>query len=117
MSRPTLKRPVGDVLTTISALRRLCLGLPHAPTPAEMRQLERFERLRQAEASPGDEDIGALRAGLRHCWRSRDVGTLQQMTARLPSALLERDRWLQSFAVAARSVVATQEGSKGTARG
>jgi len=111
MSPPRLRRSVGDALRTIASLRTFCLGLPHAPTPAEMRELDRFERLRRAEASPGEEDIGALRTGLRQCWRSRDTQTLRQMAARIPPELLERDRWLQSFVVAAR------EQSKSTARG
>ena len=111
MSRPTPKRSVEDTLTTISALRRFCLALPHAPTPEEVQQLERFERLRRGAAPLRDEDIEALRTGLRHCWRSHETGTLLEMAARIPPDFPERDRWLQSFVVAAR------EQSKSTARG
>ena len=112
MSRPTLKRPVGDVLTAISALRRLCLALPHAPTPDERRRLERFERLRGGAAPLRDEDIEALRTGLRHCWLSGNAGTILEMAPRIPSELLERDRWLQSFMVAAQALAAAPERSK-----
>ena len=111
MSRSAPKRSVEDTLTTISALRRLCLTLPHAATPEEVRRLERFERLRRSAVLLNEEDLEALRTGLRQCWRSRDTQTLRQMAARIPAAFLDRDRWLQSFVVAAR------EQSKSTARG
>ena len=102
MSRSTPRRPVGDVLSAISALRRLCLSLPHASTSGEVQRLERFERLREGAVSLNEEDLEALRTGLRQCWRSRDTQTLRQMAARIPAAFLDRDRWLQSFVVAAR---------------
>ena len=111
MSQPGLKRSVGETLMTVSALRRLCLTLPHAATPEEVRRLERFERLRRSAVPLNEEDLEALRTGLRQCWRSRDTQTLRQMAARIPAAFLDRDRWLQSFVVAAR------EQSKSTARG
>lgn len=111
MSQPGLKRSVGETLMTVSALRRLCLTLPHAPTPREVRRLERFERLRRGAASLSGDDVETLRTGLRDCWRSQETGTLLEMAARIPPELLERDRWLQSFVVAAR------ERSKSTARG
>lgn len=111
MSQPGLKRSVGETLMTVSTLRRLCLTLPHAPTPREVRRLERFERLRRGAAHLTDEDIDALRSGLQDCWRRRDAETLREMAARIPPELLERDRWLQSFVVAAR------ERSKSTAGG
>jgi len=102
---------VGEVLRAISALRKFCLTLPHAATPEEVRRLDRFERLREGAVPLNEEDLEALRTGLRQCWRSRDTQTLRQMAARIPAAFLERDRWLQSFVVAAR------EQSKSTARG
>ncbi len=102
MSRSALKRSVEDTLPTISALRRPCLPLPHAATPEEVQRLERFERLRKGAVPLSDGDIEALRTGLRHCWRSRDIETLLDMAARIPGGLLDRDRWLQSFVVAAR---------------
>lgn len=111
MSQPGLKRSVGKTLMTVSALRRLCLTLPHAPTPREVRRLERFERLRKGGVPLGEGDIDALRTGLRDCWRRQDAGTLREMAPRISSELLERDRWLQSFVVAAR------ERSKSTAGG
>jgi hypothetical protein len=111
MSPSAPKRSVEDTLTTISALRRLCLTLPHAQTPEEVRRLDRFERLRRGRASLSDGDIDALRTGLRHCWRSQETGTLLEMAARIPPELLQRDRWLQSFVVAAR------ERSRSTPRG
>lgn len=93
----------------ISALRTLCLTLPHAPTPEEVRQLARFERLREACVPLGEEEIAALRAGLRHCWRSGNAGTLAEMVERIPRELLDRDRWLQSFSVAAQALSAATE--------
>ncbi|MBI3028484.1 MAG: hypothetical protein HYY64_03125 [Candidatus Rokubacteria bacterium] len=80
-------------------------------TPDERRRLERFEGLRRGAASLSGDDVDTLRTGLRHCWRSQETGTLLEMAARIPPELLERDRWLQSFVVAAR------ERSKSTARG
>ena len=97
-----MARPVGDVLKSVAALRKFCLTLPHAPTPYEVQQLQRFEGLRQGVAPLTDEDIDALRSGLRDCWCRRDAETLREMAARVPPELLERDRWLQSFVVAAR---------------
>ena len=117
MSRPTPKRPVGDVLSAISALRRLCLTLPHAATPEEVRRLERFERLRTGGAPLSDGDIDAVRTGLRHCWRSRDTETLLDMAARIPGGLLDRDRWLQTFVLAARALSAEGAGSASAPRG
>jgi len=116
MSRATLKRPVEDVLVTIAALRRLCLTLPHALTPDEARRLDRFERLRQGAAPPSEEDIEALRTGLRHCWRRGDAGTLREIAARIPSDLLDRDRWLQSFMVATHALAPAPERFEGTPR-
>ena len=58
MSRSAPKRSVEDTLTTISALRRLCLTLPHAATPEEVRRLERFERLRGGAVPLNEEEIG-----------------------------------------------------------
>ena len=117
MSRPAPKRSVEDTLTTISALRRLCLALPHAPTLEEVRRLERFQRLRRGAAPLSDDDIDALQTGLRRCWRSRDAGTLLDMAARIPAEFLDRDRWLQSFMVAAQALSAGQERSGSAARG
>ncbi len=116
MTRPTQKRSVEDTLTTISALRRLCLSLPHAPTPNERQQLERFESLRRG-AAPLRDDIEALRTGLRHCWRSGNAVTLLEMASRIPSELLERDRWLQSFVVAAQALSTSRAGSASPAHG
>ena len=116
MSRSAPKRSVEDTLTTISALRRLCLTLPHAATPEEVRRLERFERLRKSAATLSDGDIDALRIGLRHCWRSRDTETLLDMAARIPGWLLDRDRWLQSFVVAAHTLAPAPERIQGIPR-
>lgn len=109
MSRPTLTRSVTDTLTTISALRSFCLALPHAPTPLDGRQLERFQGLCQAAAPLSHGDIDALRTGLRHCWRNGEARTFRDVAARIPAELLGRDRWLQSFVVAARAFSAAWE--------
>ena len=103
MSEPTLRRPVGDVLRSISALRTFCLALPHAPTPVEIRQIERFERLRRGAASLTGQDIDALRSGLRDCWHRGVTTAFLEMAARIPADLVDRDRWLQSFVVAAQA--------------
>ena len=117
MSRPAPKRSAEETLTTISALRRLCLVLPHAPTPEAVRRLERFERLRRGGAPLSDDDIETLRTGFRHCWRRRDAGTLREMAARIPVELLARDRWLQSFVVATQALAAGRGGARALKQG
>ena len=112
MSRSAPRRSVEHTLTTISVLRKLCLALPHAPTPEEVRRLERFERLRRGAAPLSGDDVETLRTGLRHCWRSQEIGTLLEMAARIPSELLEWDRWLQSFVVATQALAAAPEQDK-----
>lgn len=116
MSQSTPTRSVGDVLRTIASLRKFCLALPHAPTPGEIRQLERFERLRLGGASLTDEDIHALRTGLRACWRRGDATTLLEMASRIPAELVERDRWLQSLVAAAEALAAAPGRSESASR-
>src|SRR2546428_1150181 len=58
--------PPPDIATTlrkVSALRSLCLRLPHVPTPAEKRLLERFEALTAAPTRATAADMEAIAVG------------------------------------------------------
>ncbi len=95
-------RDVAARLRRVAALRTLCLGLPHVPTPSELERLRRFEALVSAPATATEGDIDALAAGCRRWWREGRVDRLAALIDRLPGGLVERDRRLASFAVAAR---------------
>jgi len=99
---------VTRALRTASALRSLCLALPHLPTPAEARRLTRFERLTASPAAAGRDDTEALCAGWRRWWRDGRVEDLRAMASATPRAIVDRDRWLASYATAAR--IATDPG-------
>ncbi|MBI2015069.1 MAG: hypothetical protein HYS77_05975, partial [Candidatus Rokubacteria bacterium] len=60
---------VSTTLRKVSALRALCLRLPHLPTPGEQALLRRFEALVAAPETAIDADIEALAAGWRRWWR------------------------------------------------
>lgn len=99
-------------LQRVAALRALCLKLPHLPTPAEAKLLERFAGLVDDAAGASDEDIAALAAGWRDWWgrgRARDIVT---MAARLPAGIVDGDRRLASYLYAS-SAALTQRGDEG----
>ena len=97
-----MTRDVAATLRTVAALRTLCLRLPHVPTPAELAQLQRFEMLAAAPDSATADDIEPLLAGCRHWWREGRVDRLTELAERLPAPLVEADRRLASFLLAAR---------------
>lgn len=90
-------------LSTVAALRALCLLLPHIATPAEIERLKRFDALVEAPERASDEDVDAVAAGWTRWWREGRTHELSQMARRLDPALVDSDRRLASFAVACRS--------------
>ncbi len=85
----------------VSALRALCLRLPHVPTPAEIALLQRFSELVAAPESASTEDIEPLAAGWRRWWYQGETSRLRAMAARMPAALVDADRRLALYAYAA----------------
>jgi hypothetical protein len=79
-----MERDAAATLRTVSALRALCLRLPHLPTPAEAERLRRFEWLvqRPEAITPGDAD--ALAAGWRRWWRDGRWREIAGMAASVP---------------------------------
>lgn len=94
-------RDPAERLRSVSALRALCLALPHVPTPAESRRLERFRALAAAPESATLDDRDAIADGWRDWWRAGRVDALLAMAARVPASLVEGDRRLAAYAVAA----------------
>ncbi len=85
----------------VSALRALCLRLPHVPTPAELSRLQRFGELVVAPESASTDDIEPLAAGWRRCWYQGETSRLRAMAAQVPASLIENDRRLALYACAA----------------
>ena len=95
---------VGAVLRAISSLRALCLSLPHLPTAAESDRMRRFATLRSTPELAGLEDTESVVTGWRQLWCDGRTDDLLAMARRLPPALVEGDRRLASYALAAREV-------------
>jgi uracil-DNA glycosylase len=91
-----------DVLREVSALRALCLRLPHLETPSERRRLARFERIvtRPAEATHADAE--AIAAGWARWWRRGDRARLLDMSRWIAPAIVDGHRTLATLSVAAR---------------
>jgi hypothetical protein len=89
-------------LDTVSALRALCLRLPHLPTPGEIERLRRFDALVEAPERATDRDVDSLAAGWSRWWREGRTRELSDMARRLDPALVGGDRRLASFAAACR---------------
>jgi len=85
----------------VSALRALCLRLPHVPTPAELARLQRFGELIVAPESTTFDDVEALVAGWRSWWYQGETERLRAMAARVPAVLIHGDRRLVLYACAA----------------
>src|SRR5438876_12223532 len=74
-----------DIATTlrkVSALRSLCLRLPHVPTPAEKRLLERFEALTAAPTRATAADMEAIAVGWSGWWGGGNTGEVLDMAPR-----------------------------------
>lgn len=84
----------------VSALRALCLRLPHLPTPAETERLRRCESLAASPESATTGDVEALAAGWRRWWRRGEAERLRAMAARVPVDLINSDRRLAQYACA-----------------
>jgi hypothetical protein len=87
-------------LAIVSALRMLCLRLPHVATPAEAERLERFRALVTAPARATEDDVEALATGWAAWWRDGRVSDLSEMARRIDATLIDADRRLASFAAA-----------------
>jgi hypothetical protein len=87
-------------LRTVSALRALCLRLPHIPTPTETARLKRFDALVETPERATERDVNALVAGWSRWWREGRTAEMSEMARRVDSALINSDRGLASLAVA-----------------
>ena len=87
-------------LATVSALRTLCLRLPHVATPRELERLRRFDALVPAPERATEQDVEALVAGWSRWWREGRTRELADMAGRLDATLVDSDRRLATFAVA-----------------
>ena len=87
-------------LRAVSALRTLCLRLPHVPTPAEVARLERFDALVAAPERATERDVEALATGWSRWWREGRTTELSDMSRRIDAELIDSDRRLASFVVA-----------------
>jgi hypothetical protein len=101
-------------LATVSALRSLCLRLPHIATPAEVERLQRFEALVPEPARATTRDIEALVAGWSRWWREGRRAELAGMARRLDAAVIDADRRLATFATAANASASETNVSRGT---
>lgn len=94
-----------DIATTlrkVSALRSLCLRLPHLPTPAEARLRQRFEALVAAPERATVDDVDVTAAGWRQWWRAGRHVELLEMKVRLPSDVIDSGSELPLLAQAAK---------------
>jgi hypothetical protein len=92
-----------DATTAIrkaSALRALCLRLPHVPTPSEIHLLQRFGELAATPESATIDEVEALVAGWRRWWYQGETGRLRAMAVRVPAAIVHSDRRLALYACA-----------------
>jgi len=88
------------VLRKVSALRALCLRLPHIPTPLELQRLRRFESIASAASTTGETDRDAVATGWRSWWRDGRADLIAIMSALLPPAFVASDRRLAALSLA-----------------
>ena len=97
-----IARDVATTLRRVAALRALCLGLPHVPTPAESALLRRFEVLARTPQAAVEADVEAIAAGWHAWWRGGEHRRIVEMVASLPVSLVDGDRRLATYADASR---------------
>jgi hypothetical protein len=94
-------RSAAAAIRAVARLRELCRRLPHVPTEAERRLLDRFHHLRSAPATALPEDVDALAAGWRAWWREQRSRDITAMADALPHGLVAADLRLATYALAA----------------
>jgi hypothetical protein len=95
-------RSAAAKIRAVARLRDLCRRLPHVATETERRLLDRFHGLRLAPATALPEDVDALAAGWRAWWREQRTRDIAAMADALPPGLVDFDRRLATYALAAR---------------
>lgn len=95
-------RDAAASLREASALRDLCLRLPRLPTGAALGRLRRFTVLIDSPESAGEADVEALVEGWKRWWYEGETGKLAAMASRVPETLTAKDRFLATYATAAR---------------
>jgi hypothetical protein len=93
---------VAVAIRAVARLRELGRRLPHITTERERGLLTRFEQIVAAPATATVADVDALVAGWRAWWRERRAAEIAAMADALPGDLVESDRWLATYALAAR---------------
>jgi hypothetical protein len=94
-------RDATATIKKVAALRSLCLALPHLPTELEEKRLRRFDELAASTTGATAADVDALIAGWRRWWRAGQVDAIAGMAAPLPAELVDADRDLSTYVVAA----------------
>lgn len=84
------------------SLRVLKRRLPHIPTEQEERLLARFEELTACPSAATAVDVEALVVGWRTWWREKRIADITAMADLISREIVARDRWLATYALAAR---------------
>jgi hypothetical protein len=100
----TSARNAAAALRKASALRELCLRLPHVPTTAARGRLRRFEALIVSPESANEADLEALAEGWKRWWYEGEAAKLAAMASLVPCDLTAKNRLLATFITAARLV-------------
>jgi len=98
----SVARTADAKIRAVARLRDLCRRLPHIPTEAEQQLLERFQLLERAPTTARADDLDALAAGWGAWWRVRRSRDIASMAAALPPGLIDADRRLATYALAAQ---------------
>jgi hypothetical protein len=96
-------RDIDRTMRKVSDLRRVCLGFPHLPTPAEEKRLARFDALVLAPETATGADVRAIADGWRAWWRAQRCAEICEMVRRLPAGVVDGDRDVAMYAVAAQA--------------